>query len=650
MRLRRIASIGLLASLASPQWSWPQPPIPGKAADSPDSPPYEDRLIDSGNLAPLPLDADDGGYNSQGWPRTLRVEAFTSNFDQGGVITRENGLTLSGRLDTPDYGGLSFDGTLRTRPNSSIFTLWQRGLPFDNNWRANNGVGVLNSLGIDLSRSQYRFYLPTFPIAGADTEWLHDGDLQLQASVGEPGLFNGLRLSGFSRLGGNVLTSGAQWAIAPDLLAGVQFADARGVRNDLDLVDPNAKIDARSWYGSTAWRDGNTRLQFNLLDSDANQSRHKFGAWLDAETRDGRYRHNYGAFRFDPDIFWGYVPITSDLQGAYYRVNYQSQQWLWDAGLDSVSSVSGRGIDGLFSTGSIRYQINRSLGVGGGATIRFSNNDARSAYGFVDKQSRFGTSRVQVDVLSEEGVRHGRQITVDQAWPVQVGLRFSTSVSLGRETGVGESITRLSLALFGGADLSNTLSFDGNVRATSSRDNISRTNSVYANLGLNWRVNSHWSLLTTYYQNRAEEQPFLTVSPLIPTISPLPVVQDRALFVVLRYEDRAGTPLAPLGGPPGTGAGTVVGYLFFDANDDGRRDANETGVANVTVLLDGRFSARTDVQGRFEFPLVSAGKHTITVMPDNLPLPWVVGGDGKREIMVSTRETTMIDLAASKLK
>ena len=88
----------------------------------------------------------------------------------------------------------------------------------------------------------------------------------------------------------------------------------------------------------------------------------------------------------------------------------------------------------------------------------------------------------------------------------------------------------------------------------------------------------------------------------------------------------------------------------LDANDDGRRDANETGVANVTVLLDGRFSARTDVQGRFEFPLVSAGKHTITVMPDNLPLPWVVGGDGKREIMVSTRETTMIDLAASKLK
>lgn len=652
MRVAWVSRLLCIAGLASLHSGWAQPPANGKETNGSAAPPlYEDRLIDSGNLAPLPGDDRDDAYNGQGWPRAWRIEAFTSNFDQGGVITRENGLTLNGRLDTPEYGGLSVDGILRTRPNSSIFTLWQRGLPFDNGWRANNGAGMLNTFGIDLSRSQYRFYLPTFPIAGVATEWTHSGAAQLQASLGEPGLYNGLRLSGFSRLGGNVFTTGGQWAIAPDAMAGFQFADAQRVRNNiLDSLDPGAKISARSWYGGTAWRDGNTRLQFNFVDSEADQSRHKLGYWLDAETRDGRYRHNYGAFRLDPDLLWGYAPITSDLQGGYYRINYQSQQWLWDLGIDKVSSVTGRGTDGLFSTGSIRYQVNRSLGLGGGASLRHSDNNGESAYAFVDKVSRFGTSRVQVDVVSEEHLRHGRQVTVDQSWPLSVGLRLSTSLSVGEERGIGEHITRSSFALFGGADLSNRLTFDGNVRWTASRDNGSRTNSTFANLSLNWRLNTHWSLSSTFYQNRTEEQPFLAVSPLIPVDNLAPVFRDRAVFLVLRYEDSAGTPLAPLGGPPGSGAGTIVGYLFFDANDDGRRDANETGAANVTIVLDGRFSARTDVQGRFEFPLVMAGKHILTVVPDNLPLPWMVSGDGKREISVSTRETTTIDIAASKLK
>lgn len=91
------------------------------------------------------------------------------------------------------------------------------------------------------------------------------------------------------------------------------------------------------------------------------------------------------------------------------------------------------------------------------------------AYGFVDKQSRFGTSRIQVDVLSEDNGRQGEQVTVDQSWPMQVGMRLSTSLAAGQETS-GEHITRWSFAAYGGADRSNSLSFDGNVRWTSSRE------------------------------------------------------------------------------------------------------------------------------------------------------------------------------------
>ena len=153
-----------------------------------------------------------------------------------------------------------------------------------------------------------------------------------------------------------------------------------------------------------------------------------------------------------------------------------------------------------------------------------------------------------------------------------------------------------------------------------------------------------------YYDNRREDSPSLSAISQFPTPFLVPVAKDRALFLILRYEDRAGTAVVPLGGAPGSGAGNIVGYLFLDTNDNDRRDANETGAANVTILLDGKFSTRTDSQGKFEFPLVAAGTHAISVIPDNLPLPYFVGGADKRQVIVRTRETTSLDIAASNRK
>jgi len=329
-------------------------------------------------------------------------------------------------------------------------------------------------------------------------------------------------------------------------------------------------------------------------------------------------------------------------------VNYQSQQWVWAAGLDSVRPVSGPGASGTFVTGSARYQVDRSLGVGGGASARRSGGDAAAAYVFVDKQSVLGATRLQLDVLGG-GAQHTQQLAVDHAWPTQPGLRLSTSLTLGHETGANGRITRASVAGFGGIDLTNTLTLEGNLRFSQERQ-AGRANGRYANVGLVWRVTPRWSLVATYYDNRADSQPFTGLAPLIPVeIAPV-IPRDRAIFITVRYEDRAGTPLAPLGGPPGSGAGTVVGYIFYDANDDGWRSAGESGAANVTVVLDGKFATRTDGDGRFEFPMVASGRHTIVVVPDNLALPWSIAGDGRNDVTVLTRQTATLEIAATKMK
>jgi hypothetical protein len=373
------------------------------------------------------------------------------------------------------------------------------------------------------------------------------------------------------------------------------------------------------------------------------------GVWADGEMRDGRLRHNYGLFRFDPDLAWGYTPVNRDLQGGYYRLSYSSQQWNWSAGLDGVAPVTdARGTRGWFGTGNVRYQVDTTTGVGGGGTSRTGQGpSAIAAYAFLDKQTWLGTTRAQLDVVSAAGEEHSRQVTLDQAWPTQVGMRLSTSLQAGEQKTPDTNVKRWSVAAFGGIDLTNTLSIDGNIRYSQDRD-VARTTGLFANLGMIWRVTPKWSLLATYYDNRSDVTPFATLEPVVP-VQPLPVVpRDRAIFVNVRYEDHAGTPIAPLGGVPGAGAGSLVGYVFYDANDNGRRDANEQGAASLTVVLDGRFGTRTDKDGKFEFPLLAAGAHTITIIPDNLALPYAIPNEGRREVLIHTRETTTLEVAARK--
>ena len=65
----------------------------------------------------------------------------------------------------------------------------------------------------------------------------------------------------------------------------------------------------------------------------------------------------------------------------------------------------------------------------------------------------------------------------------------------------------------------------------------------------------------------------------------------------------------------------------------------------MVVRLNGRFVARTDSQGRYEFPLVAAGMHRIEVVPDNLPLPWFIDETtAQRTLQVEVRQATRIDI------
>jgi hypothetical protein len=68
----------------------------------------------------------------------------------------------------------------------------------------------------------------------------------------------------------------------------------------------------------------------------------------------------------------------------------------------------------------------------------------------------------------------------------------------------------------------------------------------------------------------------------------------------------------------------------------------------VTVVLDGRYSVQTDARGRFSFSAVATGHHVISVVQDNLPLPWTLVNEGRTELVVTTRDRTDISIGAQR--
>jgi hypothetical protein len=640
--------------------SWSATHLPGTAQ-------YQDNYIGGGSLAPDISKGFAEGSDLAGLARSIEIDAVVSALSsrEAGSATnvQENGIVAKSQWETVDYGAWSLDAAARTggsglgpseQGQGGVVALRQRGMPFDGDWQADNALGDINTPDIGLARLQPRFYLPTSPMQGLSTEWRGPEGLQIVAGGGVPGLFDGIEVPNFRTLDGSAATAGAQWSPASHWTVGGQIIEAHDVNLSLGpVVDGAALITSNTELLTAAWADHGERLQFNLLDGDVRGKTNAVGGWVDGSITEGRIQQSAGVFRIDPNMTWGSQVISDDLQGGYYRFGYLSRQWLADVGIDEVRSVSGAGANTTFVTGDARYQMSRDWGIGSLANIARTDGGTNwSLGGYVDQVNAWGTGRVQADLAEVES---GRDVTLalNQNWSTPAGMRLSTSTSIERITGaivngIVEDSTILDIAAFGGGRFTTRLSVEGNVNwATAVQGRAAPA--VSANVSLIYRISQNWEILATYYDSQSGTfTPLTVVSPLTPPMATaaVPAFKEQGVFLTLRYKRAAGSPFAPLGGAPGAGSGEIAGIVFLDANDNGQFDAGEAGAPNVTVVLDGRFSMRTDPTGRFSFPVVTTGHHVITVVSDNLPLPWALTKEGRTEFDVSTRQRTQISIAA----
>lgn len=625
------------------------------------APAYRDRIIAPQNLQALPPD-EEADEDSGGPPRSFRVELLASRNERGDDNYDEHGISAGGHWETDSWGAFSLDATLfdsdRKRYDGlqssrgglgGAATLWQRDLYLEGGWRVNNGLGVLNTPSTPLQRGQYRFYLPTVAFAGASSEWQDDQrGLLLQGSFGRAGLYNGTRMVGFELADGEAASLGAQWQWAPQWSGAASFLGTHGriVPDDRgEAVFEQG--DTQALYAAIAWQGERDSVQLNLLGSDSDLG-DAAGTWVDAGSRRGRYFHNYGAYRLQPDLSWGALPINNDIQGGYYRIAYQYARWIWNAGVDRIESISGAGFDGTYATGFARYQADSTLGYGASLSLRHSTTTAHSVQLFLDKSTAWGQTRVQIDQAGADGDADSWQASVDQALPLQQGSRLSVSLTYGElhYQNQQEATRAASLSLYGGRDLSDRLSIDGSARWTHG-DGDSAVRGTDFNLGLNWRMTPRWSVNAALYQSAGSQRSPFVLDPLVTETRFISLPRDRSVFLTLRYERSAGRPQAVLGGSANGPTGSVAGSLFLDENGDGVRAASEQSAANVTVLLDGRYATRTDSLGNFEFLRVAAGPHRVSVVPDNLPLPWSIDDtSAQRVVQVVVRQAARVDIGA----
>lgn len=626
---------------------------------------YVDRLIPGATAEPELVDDGSAGFDPSGAPRALRVEsrAQSSVNDQG----RESSawVNLRGVVDTANYGAFSLDASARLLETSSrhrrgsgvSFSLHQRAMPFGGGWSASQGLGVIQTLSPRLAGQQASFFVPTRLVQGASTQWSNErGGLTLQLSGGETGSFSSIGQGSFFVSGNRVAALGIQ--LQPARAGGVSLlpagwsysAVASNASGSGEQAVPGFGVrpgepEGSGLFQSLRWESSDDFVQGNLIDSRS--------VWLDGATRSRDVTQRWGLHRLAPGLSWLGSALGGNSQGGYYRWSQIGLRTQIETQVSSTRAVDrSLGSPALSQAGiSVRRYIDQQLSVGGVVQLNHAASTALQVSGYSELHRPWAELRLQAGVEADSGRIVGQRLAGDQSWALPIGQRLTTSQALSSNR--RDNTSALELAVAGGADVGERLTLDVNARA--SLPLSSQTARVY-NLSASgqWRFARGWSFDAAIGLSRASglTSP-VAVSPIpsLPSAFPsfvLPSTSSRDVWLALRYDFQAGSAAVPIGGRAGAGGGIIDGIVYLDDNRNGRFDALEARAPNVTVVLDGRYTTRTDAQGRFQFPFVAPGAHSVIVVSDTLPLPWVMPSADAVRLELAPRETTRIELGATR--
>lgn len=636
------------------------------------APGYVDKVLEEGPQVVLKSEQELGG--SRGWPRLWRAD-YSLTRSSGVHSALSQGLALSGHVDTPNHGALSLSlaanrsrfgdrGGADGSANAYYWRLDQLALPLDGGWSADHSAGHLAAPQVTMSRGLGRIGLPATPMEGAAGVYKHGLSDQFALALGRPGIYTGVGVNAFSAGEGRLLFGGAQVAVAPSSAVAFQLADAADIRDTFggsgSRYSSRGAWTAWRWQGKAPWagtidsgvlplyqRLGGLEFQLNALHSRTEAegpgigAGNAAGAWLDARWRSRWLDQAGGVFYLQPNLRWAGFRTVADMRGGYWRGDFSTRQWHLGGALEWSDSTRGAHAAGTFGSLSGRYRLDTRNTLLGALAVRRGNGEGESLRVGWDRVSEWGETQWHLDLLrapARRAVRAG----ADHSFQFGTDTVLATSLAIEREDDFGRRRNAVIWAVVGSIRPWTGVVLDANLRG--SHGNTSRV--VSGSVGASWIIDPNWSVLGQVSHTRGQDlRPLTVLSPITQAAELVTAAPTSASHVqlTLRYQDRAGRSVAPLGAAVGAGAGGISGHVYFDENGNGRREASEAGVPDIVIRLDGRFATRTDAQGRYDFPLVGVGPHRIQIVPDNVPLPWNPAREGAQTIEVRVRSTVTQD-------
>ncbi|CAA2099185.1 hypothetical protein VVAX_00110 [Variovorax paradoxus] len=608
-----------------------------------------------------------------------RFEYRRETLNYGEFVLQADARHLSGDSFLSG-GGIGSLGYAR-EATSGRFTLRNLGFPLTAQTFADTAVGdIYSELTDGLSRN-YRLSLGSTTVRGASTR-IFNSDIDVRAGFGERGNLAGGPYPGFEKSQGTLGWLGVTRRLGEPWFASFQLDQARDVPAyyfDPVTAQGFGRKDVTSWatsigYGREPLRDGDVRARATLVGSRTSSptpgvaTGSSNGLFLEAGARTGAWRHEAGVYAARPNLYFGDYPLATGTRGAYWRIDRSDSRLNWGAALDFERAAPNESFN-LFGyrragvSGNFQYLLDRNSSFGGslnlmqtryegtaaGATSQASSQGSRfrSLYADAFYQTRFfdwPRSRFNLSVRRNEaivlgdGTATGEELQWEQDW---IGGRFetlrpelTTTIGYARDRSNGSTRNYPTAGVQFRFWLDDGFSVTGNLRYTSQHGGLytsrglSGTVSAEKNLAPGWRA----GIAANLNQARATSVPVALNTPALFRTS------DKTVYVYLRWEGSGGSAYQAVGARTGSaGSGSVAGRVFYDTNNDGEAQIGEGGVANVEVLLDGRYRAVTDRDGRFEFPQVTTGRHQLTLTSETVPLPWGPARDAGASVDVPLR-------------
>jgi hypothetical protein len=618
---------------------------------------YEDEYLFEGDLPAVDIAQP---YASQPFGRReLRAELmYYDNDDDRLGADSERGARVYWSRETESWGVMDLDIRYanidssfvgrETASDEAVVTFRQSAIPVSSTALLDTAAGHQRLRSSSLLHGGYRYRLPTSSLRGLSGELAQSNSSRIRFATGDVGAYRGVRIPQFTETGGRLTALAYEQSANEQLDLGAELVNLRG---DTRIRDHTSMLLGARYNAADNSQEHAARL---LADDDGNM-----GLWIDSRHELGSSStFRYGAFSIDPELVWSSLPIANDQMGAYLRASTGNARYSLSGGYDYLETGIGSGSPvsttshAAFVSGSFRVRRALSLGFNAGLT----NRNFDSATGdeqvisrinaFATIASRLGSTRLEVfsydldsDSPANQQARTGAAASL--TWRMPQKIRLTTEFRVEQNEGqIGDS-RRTELAALFNYDLFNNLSLGLNSRIYQTHgDSSAQDGGLSLSAQAGWTFHPNWHVSLSVNRNRTDFRN--TGSNFFGIDS---AVGESSVWLTVRYERQSGRPYPILGRAHEgmSGSGTISGQVFFDLNRDSIRQPSEEVAAGVVVLLDGRYETRTDEQGWYSFAPVPTGAHEVSVLLEELPLPWGLDDEAPRRVAAQLREVSTVD-------